>query len=304
MLKKAVNINLKNQKDKLKERLDRKLEEAEQLVKTTGMPGGIPNAPETVLDNLIGECEDHQFWLNFKKAAPMMFCAAIESNKDIKSIRDLSFMEELLKVRSMMNIMSKKLGTTDADVDVIEFSMATQMLENKLSVLTALNTTVEGDSDEKLTFNVQGTNKAVQIDLVKLRDAITFLDSSVEEKQASAEDHMTKVEEIDLENITEEEFLNKVVEVCGPIKKNDNMTLSKDSFIKIFKYAGDFAKLRSKDIKQAAQIERCKHFEIDNKAYLVALQATVQEEEKAYESASNTLFDKLSISPENFERSQ
>jgi uncharacterized protein YuzB (UPF0349 family) len=118
------------------------------------MPGGIPNAPETVLDNLIAECEDHQFWLNFKKAAPMMFCAAIESNKDIKSVRDLSFMEELLKVRSMMNIMSKKLESSDADVDVIEYSMATQMLENKLSVLTALNTTVEGDSDEKLTFNV------------------------------------------------------------------------------------------------------------------------------------------------------
>jgi hypothetical protein len=81
------------------------------------------------------------------------------------------------------------------------------------------------------------------------------------------------------------------------------MTLSKDSFIKIFKYAGDFAKLRSKDIKQAAQVERCKYFEIDNKAYLVALTATVQEEEKAYESASNALFDKLSISAENFERS-
>jgi hypothetical protein len=53
--------------------------------------------------------------------------------------------------------------------------------------------------------------------LVKLRDAITFLDSTVPEKQASAEDHMTKVEEISLENITEEEFLNKVVEVCGTI---------------------------------------------------------------------------------------
>jgi hypothetical protein len=39
--------------------------------------------------------------------------------------------------------------------------MATQMLENKLAVLKALNTTVEGDNEEKLTFNVQGTNKAV-----------------------------------------------------------------------------------------------------------------------------------------------
>ena len=39
--------------------------------------------------------------------------------------------------------------------------MATQMLENKLSVLKSLNTTVDGDNEEKLTFNVQGTNKAV-----------------------------------------------------------------------------------------------------------------------------------------------
>jgi hypothetical protein len=60
--------------------------------------------------------------------------------------------------------------------------MATQMLENKLSVLKALNTTVEGDNEDKLTFNVQGTKKAVVIDLVKLKEAITFLDNSVEER--------------------------------------------------------------------------------------------------------------------------
>lgn len=107
-----------------------------------------------MLENLIKECEDHTFWLNFKKAAPMLFCAAVEHNNDIKQVRDLSFMEELLKVRSMMDLMAKKLGEGDANIDIIEYSMATQMLENKLSVLKALNTTVEGDSDEKLTFNV------------------------------------------------------------------------------------------------------------------------------------------------------
>lgn len=63
-------------------------------------------------------------------------------------------MEELLKVRSMMDLMAKRLGDGDANIDIIEYSMATQMLENKLSVLKALNTTVEGDTDEKLTFNV------------------------------------------------------------------------------------------------------------------------------------------------------
>lgn len=70
-------------------------------------------------------------------------------------------MEELLKVQSMMQLMSKKLEAGEANIDIIEYSMATQMLENKLLILKALNTTVEGDNDEKLTFNVQGTKKAI-----------------------------------------------------------------------------------------------------------------------------------------------
>lgn len=89
------------------------------------MPGGVPQPPETVLENLIAECGDHTFWLNFKKAAPMLFCAAIENNDDIKQVRDLSFMEELLKVQSMMRLMSQKLEASDANIDVIEYSMAT-----------------------------------------------------------------------------------------------------------------------------------------------------------------------------------
>ena len=125
--------------------------------------------------------------------------------------------------------------------------MAAQQLEHKLSVLKSLNTTVEGDDDKVMTLNVQGTTKAVRIDLVKLKEAVTFLDSSVEEKNASAEDYMTKVQDIDIGNITEEEFVEKAVEFIGEIKKNENnnKVLSKDCFIKIFKYTGDFAKLRS-----------------------------------------------------------
>ena len=173
-------------------------------------------------------------------------------------------MEELLKVRTMMGVMTKKLQEGDSGIDIIEYSIATQMLENKLSVLKALNTTVEGDSEEKLTFNVQGTNKAVQIDLVKLKDAIKFIDGNVDEKQASAEDHMTKIEDIDFSNTTEEDFVNKVAAAIGEVKKNENKTLTKDSFIKIFKYTGDFAKLRSKDIKKKAQEERVSHFDKDH----------------------------------------
>ena len=234
----------------------------------------------------------------------MLFCAAIEHNNDIKQVRDLSFMEELLKVQSMMKLMASKLEQGEAGIDIIEYSMACQMLENKLQVLKALNTTVDGDSDEKLTFNVQGTKKAIQIDMVKLREAITFLDNSVEERQASAEDHMTKIEEIDITDMTEEEFLEKAIENIGEVKKNENKTLHKDTFIRIFKYTGDFAKLRSKGIKAAAQEERCQFFGEDHKKYLEALQKTVSEEEKAYEASSQVIFDKLCITPENFERSQ
>jgi hypothetical protein len=74
------------------------------------MPTGVLQPPESVLENLIAECDDHTFWLNFKKAAPMLFCALVEHNNDIKQVRDLSFMEELLKVRSMMGLMANKLG--------------------------------------------------------------------------------------------------------------------------------------------------------------------------------------------------
>ena len=42
---------------------------------------------------------------------------------------------------------------------------------------------------------------------------------------------------------------------------------------------------------------------MDHKKYLEALQATVAEEEKAYEQSSNIIFEKLCISPEMFERS-
>jgi hypothetical protein len=63
---------------------------------------------------------------------------------------------------------------------------------------------------------------------------------------------MTKIDEIDITNISEDDFVKKVVENIGEIKKNENKTLHKDTFIKIFKYTGDFAKLRSKGIKLKA----------------------------------------------------
>jgi hypothetical protein len=142
----------------------------------------LPNTPmpESVLENLLKECEDHDFWLNFKKAAPMLFCAAVEGNAEVKQARDVSFMDELIKTRSMMTLLSRKLEEGDASIDIIEYSLATQMLETKMTVLKAMNTTVEGDSDDRITFNVQGTNKAIRIDMKKLKEAITFEETVAE----------------------------------------------------------------------------------------------------------------------------
>jgi len=96
------------------------------------------------------------------------------------------------------------------------------------------------------------------------------LDNSVEEKNASHEDYMTKITDVDA-NLNDEQFVNKVAELIGEVKKNENKTLHKDTFIKIFKYTGDFAKLRSKGIKLKAQEERSMHFDSDHKLYLEAL---------------------------------
>jgi len=85
MLKKSAAASLKVSTDKLKERIQKMCTNTDDLVKATGMPtGGSGNPPETLLDNLIKECDDHTFWLNFKKAAPMLFCAMMEHNMNIK----------------------------------------------------------------------------------------------------------------------------------------------------------------------------------------------------------------------------
>ena len=66
-------------------------------------------------------------------------------------------------------------------------------------------------------MNVHGSSKSIEIDLVKLRESITVHDKKVEEKESSAEDHRSIVENIDLDNITEEEFLKQAVEKILPI---------------------------------------------------------------------------------------
>jgi len=80
---------------------------------------------------------------------------------------------------------------------------------------------------------------------------------------------------LDLDSLTEEEFLTKSVELIGEIKKTKNKTLAKDSFIKIFRLTGEFAKLRSKDVKKQGQIKRCEEFGKNAKKYLELLKSVI-----------------------------
>jgi len=74
----------------------------------------------------------------------------------------------------------------------------------------------------------------------------------VVEKMASTElEKEPDMPSIDM-TLPEEEFLDKVVEAIGPLEKTDRKTLKKDSFIKVFKYMGDYNKLKTRDLKKKA----------------------------------------------------
>jgi hypothetical protein len=109
----------------------------------------------------LSECEDSDFWQNFKKAAPILFCIAIEDDKNLRQMRDMSFIEELLKTKAVLQLLSSKLeSAAPGEIDLIDFSIATKMLEYKLNVLTSLNISVDTDNDAQASFNLIGTNKS------------------------------------------------------------------------------------------------------------------------------------------------
>ena len=87
------------------------------------------------------------------------------------------------------------------------------------------------------------------------------------------------------QDISEEEFLERAMELIGPIKKTEKKTLTQETFVKIFKYSGDFAKLKNRELKAKAQEKRCEHFGKDPKDYMNSLKENITGEEKAYEAA-------------------
>jgi hypothetical protein len=168
--------------DKLIDRVKFNLSQVNKLCETTPTPAYAAAPDPSILKSLLPECEDSDFWQNFKKAAPIMFCLAIEEDQNLKSMRDISFIEELLKTKSILTLLDQKLKDGKADIDIIEYSLATKMLEHKLAILNSLNISVDTDGDDKVSFNLYGMNKSIVIDKAKMREAITIQDTTVVER--------------------------------------------------------------------------------------------------------------------------
>jgi len=103
-----------------------------------------------------------------------MFCLSVEDDQNLKIARDMSFIEELLKTKSILTLLNQKIAEGSNEVDIMEYAIASKMMENKLAILSALNISVEGDGDDKVSFNLFGSNKSVVIDKAKMREAITI----------------------------------------------------------------------------------------------------------------------------------
>lgn len=85
MLKKAATQNtIKEQYEKLSNRLKSNMESIEKLLSATSVPSYSAVPDHNVLKNLLQECEDSEFWQNFKRAAPIIFCTSIENDQNLK----------------------------------------------------------------------------------------------------------------------------------------------------------------------------------------------------------------------------
>jgi hypothetical protein len=160
----------------------------------------------------------------------------------------MSFIEELLKTKSILQLMNQKLEEGAADIDIIDYSFASKMMEYKLQILNSLNMSVEDDGEDKVSFNLFGSNKSICIDKAKLKEAITIKEGPVKEVQVK-EEKKTEFETIPAD-LSEEDFVVAAVKAIGELKKTPKKTLDKESFIKVFRYTGDFAKLKGRELKK------------------------------------------------------
>ena len=106
-------------------------------------------------------------------------------------------------------------------------------------------------------------NKHIKIDKAKLKEAITVGEEQVKESEPLVSNKVNCVD-IELDGIDETEFLTRMSSHISDLELVGGKTtgvISKDSFIKIFKYTNDLAKFMDKNGKAESQEKRLVHFQ-------------------------------------------
>ena len=76
--------SVKQSYELLEKRVDSALSVVTGLCETTPTPAYSAAPDPNILKNLLAECEDSDYWQNFKKAAPILFCMIAENDPNLK----------------------------------------------------------------------------------------------------------------------------------------------------------------------------------------------------------------------------
>jgi hypothetical protein len=79
------------------------MEDIDRLMTNTNMPQCKAVPDLSVFNNLLLECENSDSGDDLKKGALILLCSAIEADPKLKQMRDLTFIEELLKSKLIIN---------------------------------------------------------------------------------------------------------------------------------------------------------------------------------------------------------
>lgn len=196
-----------------------------------------------IFQNLKKECEDLDFWNNFRDVAPVLFCFACEKDQTLGSIRDRAVTGEILRTRSMLTQMHKKVdeidsGTTKFTPNMYHFSTCLKTLQEKVDVIKALKSP---SSDPKgLKMRIAGTQKNLCIDVNKMLEAITIEHIPTEGEKEEEEKRPQKPKiDVDISE-ADSQYLDNKLE--GVRIKEQNGLIEKHSMLKILKLVSEYTK--------------------------------------------------------------
>lgn len=280
----------------LKDRVAEQCKKMEAL--TAGTPyGSIEAVPDhDIFADILKECQDSDFWTNFKEISPVLLCFATETNVEVSRERDLCVTGEILKTKSLLEAIRKKLSEGSAEgINIPDLSVAVKSLSDKVDIITYLK---EPDSDPKeLRFKLKGTNKRVKVDIRKLQEAIQFVNDDgtyEEEKREEFKVDLTEDDEQYLKERLQDFFLETA---AGGL-------IEKQCMMKLMKIIGDFSKYRSKDIGKLAQDKRLEQYDSNKENYIDIILDTMNSEEASFNFCTTAVLSKLDVSHEKYMRSE